>query len=976
VSIFGHITPDIGDRVIREAAAAILDRAGELALRERPWSLAELRLDEDDYSWLCDWVRLLRDPYTKLRLDSWHSAGLPDHDLKMNAALGLVLFALIAETGRRHAQSKRLWSHIIDAHFPDGPPSSLFVQGQPSQLLKDALERAAREAGLRHLFGIEGLQNWYDSVQLQYGFSVPSASARLAYWLVGQMPPLSADYLLGNGPLHSASFELLWASLRRLRKKRLTRAQCLQLLLTSCWALPDSVDALLDAALVEVSFQGGEGGDDEETRLPFLTTPRLDWTPPLSPSFVCEVANLGYFGLESPTYSLLVAGEVKLRLLRQPDGTYRSEPEGPVRLPPTHAAWRVELVDDLGDVDAVMELRLWDSEDDVNVFSMPRGAPIENAHRASLKPTVAYALLLADDLEVRPEPAQWCHLPEAESKLWYLPAGWEPSEVRATLGDAELWRPGVAGVERVAPDWVKSIQVIRRSLRMRIGEPADFDLSHAEDIEIGLVRVNRRTVEFERVNDWTTRLAPITVDADPSAHRLRFTVEAWRGSEERVVTCDVQMLVHGAARLEDAGWVPLTSTQVITVDDALNLPSRVYPPLTDDGDNVTDWVLLEGDVFIRRLWTRPRPIDQLGGLGAGLVAQKGRFNVLDDPMPVVAAVHDPGLVHSVTRSSINPRFALVVRGHVEPDDEEYKVVWWDGEGAVQVLTPESWRVLPEGVKTIWTVPSPNDAGEPVAIGVAYGGQRAGAWWSDDWLRRLPGLFNVDPRKAAAIVRWLRLPIVDRSAAAAMSELFAEHPRPLCESWIRGLNLPAPLVHRAADQQWYSAVRSILSGANLGKNGYMSVFAGLLVEREHKNHELLEVVAHELMRLNPLLAYPVLCTGVQAALIPKWGAPQTRFAFDEIIGRLAGSERESPGQDICLDLVGMVQTLSEELELDSAFVKQALIQPSHRLAVGGNVTSLERDNVMTAIGSLEPFRRVLTILMLLQVRHDCLPATCK
>lgn len=967
MSIFGHIRVDFGDRVIRDAAAAILDRADELDLRDRPWSLAELRLDEDDYAWLCDWIRLLKDPYVRTCLDSWRNAGLPGRELKMHAALGLVLFAVIAETGRRHVQSKRLWSQVINVHFGGLAPSSLFVQGQPSQLLKDALERAARETGLRHVFGVEGLQNWYDSVQLQYGFSVPGAKARLAYWLIGQMPPLSIEHLLGDGPLHSASFEVLWTSLRRLRKNRLTRAQCFQVLLDSCWVLPKSADALLDAALVNVAFDSGDAdGDDEEVSLPFLTTPRLDWTPPAAPSFVCDVTNLGYFALEAPTYTLQVAGDVKLRLLRQPDGTYTSEPNEPVRLPLARPALRAELVDDLGDVDVVTELRLWDAEDDVNVFAMPKGMPLENPHRASLRPASAYALLLADDLMVRPELTQWFQVPDAKSTLWHLPAGWKPSEVQVLLGDAELWRPIASSVEREVPEWARSVRVGRRPLRVRIGEQAEFDLSHAEGVEVGLVRVNKRTVAFERVNARTTRLAPITVEADPGANRMRFTIEVWRGGERRVVKCDVQLPMHGAARLEDTGWVPMTSSQVITVDDALNLPSRVYPPLAVEGDKVSDWVLLEGDVFINRLWTRPRPIEQLGGLGAPLLAKKGCFNVVDEPMPVVAAVHDPGLVRSMVPSPYSRRFALTVRGHVEPDDGKYQVVWWDSTGPVHMLAPESWHVLPEGVSTIWTVPKPSGAGEPLAIGISYGGQRAGAWWTEDWSGGLRSLFSSNPKQAASMVRWLRLPIVDRRHIGVMSQLFTEHPQALVESWIRGLHLPSPLVHRVPDQHWYSAVRSVISEAQLGTEARSKIYEGLLAAREPRDLELLEAIVHDLMRLNPLLILPVLFAGVCVDWVPKWGVPQTRFALDETIGRLAGCERESPADELCIDLAGMIQALSEEMELDPAFVVAALITPSFRLSFGhkGAIGSTsERDSVMTAIGSFEPYRRVLTILML-------------
>lgn len=972
MSIFAGIAIDVGEKPFRQAAAAILDRADELGLTSRRWSLAELRLDGADYEWLCEWATKLRDPFTRLCLDSWRDAGIPGHDLKVHSALGLVLFALFTETGRRFARSKGLWSHIVDAHFGAYPPTSLFVQGQPSAFLKDALERTARSVGLRHLFGIEGMQNWYDSVQIQFGFSLPSCIPRLAFWLVGQQPPLSAEYLLREGPLYSESFTTLWVSLRRARKQHVTRARCLQVLLASCWVLPDWAEAVLDAALADT---GGVGRENDELELPFLSKPRLEWTPPLVPSFVSEVINLPYFALEAPTYALVIANDKRAQLLRQPDGTYRLEPDEPIRLPLSHTSWRAELVDDLGDVDAVMELRLWDLDEEVTVFKMPGGAAVEDPFTRSLKPGASYALLLPDDLTVRPELSTWQSIPGAESKLWLLPSGWDPSETGVCLGEREIWHPADGSGAQFEPPWVSKVKVIRQALRVRIGEQAELDVNHPEGVEVTYVRVNRRPVEFETINSWTTRLAPITIDADPSAHRLRFMIGARCASDERRVRREVEMLIHGAARLESNGWVALSTDQTITVNETLNLPMKIYPPVGRDQVAISEWTLLEGDVFIRRLWSQPRRLERLAGLGAGLSIRRGPFNDPYPPMPVTASVVDHGIVDSVVRSPHNPRFALTVLGHLEPDDGEFQVVWWDTDGSVHTLTPTSWHPQSEGLWTVWTVPVPEAANEPLAVGVAYSGSCRGAWWTDDWCECLPDLFEADAGQAAAMVRWLHLPIHQPESLQCVGGLVAADPQAFGEAWARDLHLVEPLRHRVADEAWFSAVRTAIAEANLDSKGLAHLFAGLLSGRERRNADLIEDVVHDLMRLDPLLVYPVMRAGVDRFLIPKWGMANSRQALLQIERRLAGFSGESMDADSNIDFGGLANALAADLEFHPTFVKKSLFQPAYKLALGcdsDEVTDVERANVMLALTNLDPFRRALTILMLVKLRNDVLP----
>jgi hypothetical protein len=58
VKVFNGISSTEGEKTVRDAVVAILERAQEQKLFSK-WSLAELQLDNDDFEWLCNWASSL-----------------------------------------------------------------------------------------------------------------------------------------------------------------------------------------------------------------------------------------------------------------------------------------------------------------------------------------------------------------------------------------------------------------------------------------------------------------------------------------------------------------------------------------------------------------------------------------------------------------------------------------------------------------------------------------------------------------------------------------------------------------------------------------------------------------------------------------------------------------------------------------------------------------------------------------------------
>src|SRR5690606_7969135 len=97
----------------------------------------------------------------------------------------------------------------------------LFAQEQPRQLLKELLEEAARHFNLRHVFGIEGMQNWFATILLQIGMTQYGVKRRLPEWLARQGQTLALRHLL-NSRTGSRSFQHLWNSLREYRRNQIS----------------------------------------------------------------------------------------------------------------------------------------------------------------------------------------------------------------------------------------------------------------------------------------------------------------------------------------------------------------------------------------------------------------------------------------------------------------------------------------------------------------------------------------------------------------------------------------------------------------------------------------------------------------------------------------------------------------------------------------------------------------------------------
>ena len=217
------------------------------------------------------------------------------------SGLALFLFVRGAEVCREESREDSVWPAIRSII----PKSSelrrrLFLSnGQPAPLAKDLITVAARRLRLRHAMDIEGTQQWFVTIKLQFGFTRRGAEKRLAEWLVNLGRPRAVQYLAGEAEfpeLRSESFQSLWKVLRQYRRGLIKGVEVRKTLQRNPWIKSHWVHDLLKEAKARIATLGTESGisleqtevhEEEAAAEEFcpVVGVALEWFPGTTPRF-------------------------------------------------------------------------------------------------------------------------------------------------------------------------------------------------------------------------------------------------------------------------------------------------------------------------------------------------------------------------------------------------------------------------------------------------------------------------------------------------------------------------------------------------------------------------------------------------------------------------------------------------------------------------------------------------------------------
>ena len=389
---------------------------------DRPWSIAELRLAKDEIDWLRCWFSYL----TPESIEIWFKSVSPqkigsEMFVTSRQMLGALFICAGAEICREESSEDSVWPAIRrilpKSHALQG---ELFMSnGQPTLLTKTIISDAARALNLRNAMDIEGTQQWFVTIKLQFGFTRRGAENRLAEWLVNLGSPHAVQYLNGESEfpeLISRSFQSLWKALTQYRQGLIDDMQVRDVLRSNPWVKSRWVDDLLKQAKAKIATLGTGILDIQPTDTDVQTEEccplldiRLKWPPnetPLIGFKLDRVTIEEQVSDESVTeLDFYIDGSRICRWIRQRDGSWAGpddiyvKPDNSKRLPNLNP--QVFTVQTRSG-DALLEWDFSDSGllDETIIFDLKDERMLEVGFE-QLQPDRSYAIVCDRDCEIQ-----------------------------------------------------------------------------------------------------------------------------------------------------------------------------------------------------------------------------------------------------------------------------------------------------------------------------------------------------------------------------------------------------------------------------------------------------------------------------------------------------------------------------------------------------------------------------------------------
>ena len=700
-------------------------------------------------------------------------------------------------------------------------------------------------------------------------------------------------------------------------------------------------------------------GETEEAPPEFLSSPILRWDMPNAPEFVCDVVNLADFNLTADRYAIKSGKQVLARLFESDNGGYRSEPEQLV-IPAEHPEFIATIVDDAGNSPGSQLVALWDPVEEVELFELA-GRRIPNSDGARLTSGKGYGILASADLETEPPNLPFRQIGKGDyAKKLHLAIGDADRDVSVSLEGEEIWRSGTPSPSRVAkpePDWATGVNVrMEPSNRIDLSVASPVSVSvfgFDENTSVTYIRIGARPMEFDMLEDgaFETERFDILSFLSPKSDTPSLEVKiGLRRHDRRVnIARTIHPQVSGALRFAANGWQAVHPDDPMPASDAKQYAYRILPPPSDR----RDIALMEGAVFLRRLWKTPRPFDSVGGYGAPLsVRAPYNWVELSDLLTIADEVYDPGVIET---SLLDDRgfIRLWLSQPLEPGDL-HNVAFWT-PGAPPVISPAQETVShPDGALHIWDVPCPDWFSDYEGFAaISYDGVRLGGRW-----RAVPYLAMIDDDalalETAAMLRWMRAPIVSQSWVHDVRVFAHRHPASALRAWLGDDGLPDSLSHADMSEHWTSAVRQIFS--EWTPNAQESVSAMREFGREGGDADGNKIfwALWKLSRLTPVLmgraASPLIRVDGMATIIHR---------LRRQIAELPSNSTEDAIQRREEELLNQV---SEQMGMNTRFLEHGIVNRVLDSLDYSALSAADARNLETAL-NVPPFREYLSLRIL-------------
>jgi hypothetical protein len=282
---------------------------------------------------------------------------------------------------------------------------------------------------------------------------------------------------------------------------------------------------------------------------------------------------------------------------------------------------------------------------------------------------------------------------------------------------------------------------------------------------------------------------------------------------------------------------------------------HIFPPDSNtENFEFSNWAILEGSFFIKRLSGKKEFLRGITGLGSPLILKEGPYN-FGRSMVLAEQVVNKGIVKDVV--TIPEDGELVYNIYLNQDlefDESYSVILLQND-IFKTIPAENLTQVNERV---WSFRcSFNQNYLSFLLGIAYKGKKIGAFWENE--REILKELIDDPDSLEfylELIKWLHLPVLGGSFKTALTEIVKFYPGIVIKTWMSdAINQIDNIVIDGSDECWSAVLREFLFNVLTIKPNCQDIFDCLVNKRCLKAEYLQSVVKsfEELSKINPFLS---------------------------------------------------------------------------------------------------------------------------
>ena len=708
-----------------------------------PFSLCQLRMDDEDVSFIKGWFKTL-DSGSLRRLKA-----TPSH-------FGLLFLLLATEVNRREATNGQFWNTLPPC-FDLSVNGSLFVTGaSPQPWLRGALKDACRRFQLRNVFERSDYSyKWMISGYLQFG--IPKERlvnpASMYQWSE------AAGLLISDRELHSQSFQKLWHMLRRYLSNKELCEETREELLKSEWVLPEWIEPILKNFGDALSILRPDKQSDSAEEL-LVKDPVLQWIGN-TPTFRCSLCPLDdRFRL----YDRVTLYNEKQRLARwtlQRDSFSCDRNDQMIEFSCERPSQVIELRDRNANVLAYQTVDLWNP--DVEIQSYKTGNVHYLRYPSGGKVHPSDILLKTKTIGDQ----TW-------ASLSHLPQG-------TTIKDANgevLWESG----REFDHNDFDELSVDLPFDRANIGEVVNFVIyGLPADAFIRYVRLNGKPIELsEQRRGGTFRLTEEIV-----ARKTVFRIGVEREGTIRPISRTVSPPIKALLRFSEHEnkWAKFPAGEFVT-----NHQLRFGEKKFCHWNSETQFYFFEGSQFRGVLFANEKRLrfPELVGTGAPLEV---RHSFVDNEAIRLGYGVDFGIIRNCFFDEDRKNLLIELNGEIEPSDQysiylldqNIEICWFD---ATQCQVDNNLWSLPVDSVTIH--------GEPI-VAIAYDGLRVGTHYTPESLESLfqQRILSEGATCWSVLLRWFRLPVLlpNRMNRLRIEQFVSENFLAFLDAWLFSSGLP-------------------------------------------------------------------------------------------------------------------------------------------------------------------------------------------